>query len=110
MLKSALKNKFLAKGYLNKKNNTHVIYNLCQLIINLTVVNAAWKEVWYNAVKRNYTITYFLTCPPCFLFFYKAMKYSLLRFFCATFVALRQLALMVCSYPYSRIPKFPNLF
>jgi hypothetical protein len=29
------------------------------IIINLTVVNADWKEVWYNAVKRNYTITYF---------------------------------------------------
>jgi hypothetical protein len=38
---------------------TNVIYNLCQLIINLTVVNADWKEVWYNAVKRNWTITYF---------------------------------------------------
>jgi hypothetical protein len=39
--------------------NTNVIYNLCQLIINLTVVNADRKEVWYNAVKRNWTITYF---------------------------------------------------
>jgi hypothetical protein len=29
------------------------------IIINLTVVNADWKEVWYNAVKRNWTITYF---------------------------------------------------
>jgi hypothetical protein len=36
-----------------------MIYNLCQLIINLTVVNADWKKVWYNAVKRNWTITYF---------------------------------------------------
>jgi hypothetical protein len=26
---------------------------------NLTVVNADWKEVWYNAVKRNWTITCF---------------------------------------------------
>jgi hypothetical protein len=23
------------------------------------VVNAHWKEVWYNAVKRNWAITYF---------------------------------------------------
>jgi hypothetical protein len=38
---------------------TNVIYNLCQLIINLTVVNTDWKEVCYNAVKRNWTITYF---------------------------------------------------
>jgi hypothetical protein len=38
---------------------TNVIYNLRQLIINLTVVDAYWKEVWYNAVKRNWTITYF---------------------------------------------------
>jgi hypothetical protein len=36
-----------------------MIYNLCQLIINLTLVNADWKKVWYNAVKRNWTITYF---------------------------------------------------
>jgi hypothetical protein len=42
------------------RNYTNVIYNLCQLIINLiTVVNADWKEVWCNAVKRNWTITYF---------------------------------------------------
>jgi hypothetical protein len=41
------------------KNYTHVIYNLCQLIINFTVVNADWKEVWYHAVKLNWTITYF---------------------------------------------------
>jgi hypothetical protein len=27
--------------------------------MNLTVVNADWKEVWYNAVKRICTITYF---------------------------------------------------
>jgi hypothetical protein len=38
-----------------------VIYNLCKLIINVTVVNADWKEVWYNAVKRNWTITYFIS-------------------------------------------------
>jgi hypothetical protein len=44
---------------LHHTTNTNVIYNLCQLIINLTVVNADWKEVWYNAVKRNWTITYF---------------------------------------------------
>jgi tryptophan 2,3-dioxygenase len=36
-----------------------MIYDLCQLIINLTVVNADWKEVWYNAVKRHWSITYF---------------------------------------------------
>ena len=29
------------------------------IIINLTVVYADWKEVWCNAVKRNWTITYF---------------------------------------------------
>jgi len=29
------------------------------IIINLTVVYADWKEVWYNAEKRNWTITYF---------------------------------------------------
>jgi hypothetical protein len=29
------------------------------IIINLTVVYADWKEVWYNAVKRNWIITYF---------------------------------------------------
>ncbi len=28
-------------------------------IINLTVVYADKKEVWYNAVKRNWTIAYF---------------------------------------------------
>jgi hypothetical protein len=28
------------------------------IIINLTVVYADWKEVWHNAVKRNWTITY----------------------------------------------------
>jgi hypothetical protein len=43
----------------NNKNCTHVIYNLCQFVINLTVVNVDWKEVWYNALKRNWTITYF---------------------------------------------------
>jgi hypothetical protein len=36
-----------------------VIYNLCQFIKNLTGVNADWKEVWYNALKRNWAITYF---------------------------------------------------
>jgi hypothetical protein len=36
-----------------------VIDNFCQLIIHLTVENADWKEVWYHAVKRNGTITYF---------------------------------------------------
>jgi hypothetical protein len=41
------------------RNYTNVIYNLCQLIINLTVVNADWIEVLYNAVKLNWTITYF---------------------------------------------------
>jgi hypothetical protein len=29
------------------------------IIISLTVVNADWKEVWSNAVKRNWNITYF---------------------------------------------------
>jgi len=29
------------------------------IIINLTVVYADWKEGWCNAVKRNWTITYF---------------------------------------------------
>jgi hypothetical protein len=29
------------------------------IIINLTVVNADWKEVLYNALKRNWTVTYF---------------------------------------------------
>jgi hypothetical protein len=29
------------------------------IIINLTVVYADRKEVWYNVVKRNWTITYF---------------------------------------------------
>jgi hypothetical protein len=29
------------------------------IIIILTVVNTHWKEVWYNAVKRNWNITYF---------------------------------------------------
>jgi len=29
------------------------------IIINLTVVYADWKEVWCNAEKRNWTITYF---------------------------------------------------
>jgi hypothetical protein len=29
------------------------------IIINLKVVNADWKEVWYHAVKRNRPITYF---------------------------------------------------
>jgi hypothetical protein len=29
------------------------------IIINLTVVNADWKEVWYNAVRHNRNITYF---------------------------------------------------
>jgi hypothetical protein len=29
------------------------------IIINLTVVHADLKEVWYNAVKRNWSITYF---------------------------------------------------
>jgi hypothetical protein len=28
-------------------------------MINLIVVNAYWKEVWYYAVKSNSTITYF---------------------------------------------------
>jgi hypothetical protein len=36
-----------------------VIYNLGQFIKNLTVVNADWKAIWYNAVKRNWAITYF---------------------------------------------------
>jgi hypothetical protein len=27
-------------------------------MINLTVVNADWKEVWYNAAKRSWSITY----------------------------------------------------
>jgi hypothetical protein len=29
------------------------------IIINLTEVDAHWKEVCYNTVKRNWTITYF---------------------------------------------------
>ena len=29
------------------------------IIINITVVYADWKEVWCNAEKRNWTITYF---------------------------------------------------
>jgi len=29
------------------------------IIIHLTLVNADWKEVWYNGVKRNWTITNF---------------------------------------------------
>jgi hypothetical protein len=29
------------------------------IIINLTVVNADWKEVWNNEVKRSWSITYF---------------------------------------------------
>jgi len=29
------------------------------IIVNLTVVYADSKEVWYNEVKRNWTITYF---------------------------------------------------
>jgi hypothetical protein len=41
-----------------------VIYNLCQLIINLTLVNVDWKEVLYNAVKCNWTITYFTSVLP----------------------------------------------
>jgi hypothetical protein len=28
------------------------------IIINLTVVYADWKEVWYNAVELNWTIPY----------------------------------------------------
>jgi hypothetical protein len=56
-----------------------VIYNLGQFIKNLTVVNADWKEVGYNAVKRNWAITYYFTSVlipgnenekidlPCFL-------------------------------------------
>jgi hypothetical protein len=31
------------------------------IIINLTVVCADWKEVWCNAVKRNWTITYLIS-------------------------------------------------
>jgi hypothetical protein len=29
------------------------------IIINLTAVNANWKEVWQNALKRNGTLAYF---------------------------------------------------
>jgi hypothetical protein len=34
------------------------------IVIYLTEVNAGCKEVWYHAVKPNYTITYFTLVLP----------------------------------------------
>jgi hypothetical protein len=36
------------------------------IIINLTEVHADWKEVWYNTVKQNWTITYFTSVKDIF--------------------------------------------
>jgi hypothetical protein len=68
-----------------------VIYNLGQFIKNLTVVNADWKAIWYNAVKRNWAITYYFTSVliPCNEkkgMVYRALdeykQYKIATFFC----------------------------